>query len=111
MEREQRNNVTFENALKRASKQLEFDFDFGVTKEQACVMCHLSSECFGCCVKCKAEDKNGTCGGQSCSLQSRDTDGQRWDAWMYLVATSLPELKKFIPKKYRKSLKLLYGNN
>jgi len=25
--------------------------------------------------------------------------------WMYLVATSLPELKRFIPRKWRKELK------
>lgn len=29
---------------------------------------------------------------------------QRWDTWMYLVSTSLPELKRFIPVKYRKHL-------
>lgn len=73
------------------SKQLELDF--GVTPEQACIMCHLSSECSGCCKKCGKE-----C-GQNCSLPSMALDKMRWDAWMYLVATSLPELKRFIPRK------------
>ena len=35
----------------------------------------------------------------------RSERGQRWDTWMYLVSTSLPELKRFIPVKYRKHLK------
>lgn len=29
--------------------------DFGVTREQACIMCHLSSGCGGCCEKCRKE--------------------------------------------------------
>ena len=35
----------------------------------------------------------------------RSERGQRWNAWMYIVSTSLPELKRFIPVKYRKHLK------
>ena len=35
------------------TKQLSFDF--GVTPEQSCIMCHLASECSGCCNKCIAE--------------------------------------------------------
>ena len=87
------------------TKQLSLDMDYGISKEQACILCHLSSECAGCCVKCKAENKNGTCYGQNCSIPSREHEGQRWDTWMYLVSTSLPELKRFIPVKYRKHLK------
>lgn len=86
-------------------KQLSLDMDYGISKEQACILCHLSSGCAGCCVKCKAENKSGTCQGQNCSIPSRDHDGQRWNAWMHLVSTSLPELKRFIPVKYRKHLK------
>ena len=85
--------------------QLSLILDYGISKEQACIHCHISSECAGCCVKCKAENKSGTCQGQNCSIPSRDHDGQRWDTWMYLVSTSLPELKRFIPVKYRKHLK------
>ena len=70
--------------------QLSLNLDYGISKEQACILCHLSSECEGCCVKCKAENKN---------------DGNRWDTWMHLVSTSIPELKRFIPVKYRKHLK------
>ena len=87
-------------------KQLEIDFGtYGVTREQACIMCHLSSECSRCCVKCKAEGKNGSCNGQSCSQQSKDIDGKRWETWIYLVKESLPELRKFIPRKYLKLVK------
>lgn len=85
--------------------QLSLNLDYGISKEQACILCHLSSECAGCCVKCKAENKSGTCQGQNCSIPSRDHDGQRWNAWMHIVSTSLPGLKRFIPVKYRKHLK------
>ena len=37
------------------SMQLDFLYDFGVTREQACIMCHLSSGCGGCCEKCRKE--------------------------------------------------------
>lgn len=30
-------------------EQQRFLFDYGVTPEQACIMCHFSSECGGCC--------------------------------------------------------------
>ncbi len=78
--------------------QLSFNFSFGVTREQACVMCHLSSECEGCCLKCK----KGNCAGQVCSQSTRDHDGQRFLTWIYLVKTTLPELRRFVPKKYLK---------
>lgn len=87
-------------------KQLEIDFGtYGVTREQACIMCHLSSECDKCCVKCIAAGDNGSCGGQVCSLPTRDNEGQRWEAWIHLVKTTLPELRKFIPQKYKKLVK------
>lgn len=84
------------------SRQLSFIFDYGVTREQACIMCHLSSECEGCCLKCT---KDNGCHGQLCSQPYRDHEGQRWNTWIYLVRTSLPELKRFVPKKYHKYLK------
>lgn len=89
----------------KMTRQDRFNFEYGVTKEQSCIMCHLSSECGGCCAKCRAEGMNGTCYGQNCSIPSREHDGQRWDAWIHLLATSLPELERFIPKKYRKYLR------
>ena len=85
--------------------QLDLNMEYGISKEQACILCHLSSGCSGCCVKCMAEEKNGSCYGQTCSLPRRDHDGQRWDTWMYLIPNFYPELKKFIPEKYRKHLK------
>lgn len=86
-------------------KQLEFKFNYGLSKEQACILCHLSSECSGCCVKCRTEKKNDSCQGQTCSQPFREQEGARWDTWMYLVSECLPELKRFIPAKYRKYLK------
>ena len=73
---------------------------YGISREQSCILCHLSSGCGGCCNKCKAHGDNGACYGQSCSLPFRDHEGVRWDTWMHLVSTSFPELRKFIPKKY-----------
>ena len=84
-------------------KQLEIDFGtYGVTREQACIMCHLSSECSGCCIKCIAEGRNGSCNGQTCSQLTRDNEGKRWETWIHLVKNNLPELRKYIPKKYKK---------
>ena len=80
------------------TRQLDFNFDFGCTREQACIMCHLSSECDGCCLKCK---KDGCC-GQMCSQSYRDHEGQRFETWMYLVKTFYPHLRKFVPKKFLK---------
>lgn len=86
--------------------QLKFDFEYGISREQACILCHLSSECAGCCVDCTAEGMNDGCNGrQECTLPSRGHNGQRWETWMYLVAHSLPKLRRFVPKKYRKCLK------
>ena len=65
------------------SRQLSFIFDYGVTREQACIMCHLSSECEGCCLKCT---KDNGCHGQLCSQPYRDHEGQRWNAWIYLAS-------------------------
>lgn len=87
------------------TKQLSLNMQYGISKEQACILCHLSSECAGCCIKCKAEGRNNSCSGQDCSLPYREFEGQRWDTWMNLVANNLPELKRFIPVKYRKHLK------
>lgn len=85
------------------TKQL--NFDFGVTPEQSCIMCHLSSECSGCCNKCIAEGRPCSNSMQSCSRPNAAFEQNRWNNWLYLVATALPELKKFIPKKYKKELK------
>ncbi len=80
---------------RRKPRQLELGLVYGVTREMACIMCHLSSECEGCCLKC---DK--PCGGQTCSQPTRDHEYNRFMTWMYLVNTSLTELKRFVPKKY-----------
>lgn len=92
------------------NRQEKFTFDYGVTREQACIMCHLSSECGGCCNKCRAEGRNGSCYGQVCSQPNREHQGMRWNAWMNIVATAIPELRRFVPKKYIKALKREYGS-
>jgi hypothetical protein len=86
------------------NKQLSFDLNYGISHEQACILCHLSAECEGCCAKCN--HPNG-CQGQCCSQPSRERDGLRWDTWMYLLKTSLPELARFIAPELRKK----YGIN
>ena len=80
----------------------QLSFDFAVTPEMSCIMCHLSSECNGCCRKCAKP-----CGAmQNCSLPYAQNELPRWHTWVALVRDALPELKQFIPKKYHKSLKL-----
>lgn len=62
--------------------QLSLSLDYGISREQSCILCHLSSECGGCCARC--DHKDG-CQGQSCGQPFRDKEGQRWDTWMYLL--------------------------
>lgn len=88
--------------MSKNNRQERFNFEYGVTREQACIMCHLSSECADCCEKCRAQGKNGTCYGQTCSLPSRNHDGQRWDTWLYIVANFRFDLRRFVPRKYWK---------
>lgn len=75
-----------------------FNFQYGISREQACILCHLSAECSGCCIKCGHDG----CQGQMCSQPSREHDGQRWETWMYLLRENLPHLKKFIKPELRK---------
>ena len=65
-------------------------------------MCHLSAECGGCCVRCIAEGRNGTCHGQICSQPGRDHMGRRFETWMYIVRNFRPDLKRYLPRKYWK---------
>lgn len=80
----------------------QLSIDFGVTDEQSCIMCHLSSNCAGCCKKCR----NPSCSGQMCSIPFAKDETARWNTWMYLVRTFFPELKKFIPKKFIRAYRL-----
>ena len=59
---------------------------YGISAEQSCILCHLSSECGGCCASC--ERYGGLCSNkaQLCSRPCKDVDGKRWDTWMHLVA-------------------------
>lgn len=68
--------------------------EHGVTAEQACIMCHFSSECGWCCLKCK----NDSCNGQECSQPYRDREGARWEAWLNIVLNndSFKHLQKFL---------------
>lgn len=83
---------------------IQLHFDFGVTQEQACIMCHLSANCEMCCVKCQAQGKECSNAMQACSQVDLDKQGARWDTWMYNVAVHFPELKKYIPKKYKQQV-------
>lgn len=84
--------------------QLELNFQYGISREQACILCHLSSECGGCCRKCTKND----CNGQLCSQASRNYDGKRWDTWMHLISTyNMKHLLRLIPSDIQKK----YGIN
>lgn len=86
-------------------RQTSLSFNYGISREQACILCHLSAECSGCCSKC---DRPNGCQGQICSHPSRNVDGQRWDAWMHLLASSeMSRLVKYIPADLQKK----YGIN
>ena len=80
------------------NKQYELHLNYGISREQACILCHLSAECSGCCLRCKKDD----CQGQRCSQEQRHTDGLRWDTWMYLVQNTLSDLQRFISPELRK---------
>lgn len=84
-------------------KVKQLSLNFGVTPEQSCIMCHLASECSGCCNKCIAEGRPCSNSMQSCSRPNAAFEQNRWDNWLYLVATALPELKKFIRKNIKKN--------
>ena len=86
------------------SKQL--GLPLGVTPEQACIMCHLSAECGGCCRECAARGKSCSNNAQLCSQEGLESQGPRWDSWMELVRTTLPALRKWVPRKYWKELGL-----
>ena len=87
--------------------QTSITFNYGISREQACILCHLSSECGGCCCKC---DKSGGCQGQTCSLPTRDLEGQRWDTWMHLVA-NYDHIKENARKVIPADLQKKYGIN
>ena len=78
--------------------QLSLNMEYGISREQSCILCHLSAECSECCAKCKKND----CQGQVCGQPFREHEGQRWDSWMYLVTHQLRHLLRFIPKEQRK---------
>lgn len=84
------------------AKQLAFDFE--VTAEQACIMCHLSSECSGCCRKCIEDGKNGSCNSRQLCTQGSLEQSKRWNAWIYHLKTFdySKRLIKFLPEKWRK---------
>ena len=78
----------------------------GVTPEQACIMCHLSSECGGCCRECAARGKTCSNLAQLCSREDMESQGPRWDSWIALVRTTLPKLRIWVPRNYWKELGL-----
>lgn len=89
------------------ARQTSLNFEYGINREQACILCHLSSECGGCCAKC---DKREGCTGQTCSQPTRDNEGQRWDAWMHLVG-NYPHIQQYAVKVISPDLRKKYGIN
>ena len=86
-------------------RQATISFDYGISREQACILCHLASECGGCCAKC---DHHDGCSGQSCSQPGRDHDGQRWDTWMHLVS-KYSHVQQYARKVIPANLQKKYG--
>ena len=68
------------------------------TKEEICIMCHLSSECDGCCKKCKQ-----TCNAkQYCGNDGTDQT-ERLQAWTEIVLEQkLNEVMKHNIELYKK---------
>lgn len=69
-----------------AGKNMQLEIIFPVTKTDICTMCHWSSECDDCCLKCK--DKCNS--GQVCALND-DLENlhARWEAWKYIKISEL----------------------
>lgn len=84
-------------------KHIQLQLDFGITPQQACILCHLSADCGRCCTKCKEQGKNGSCYGQICSQENLDKQQSRWEAWMYLIKnySCFSNLKRFLPKNIK----------
>ena len=87
--------------------QTTLTLDYGINREQSYILCHLASECGGCCAKC---NHNNGCHGQSCSQPGRDHDGQRWDTWMSLVS-KYPHIQQYARKVIPANLRKKYGIN
>ena len=90
--------------LNRTGTQLAFDF--GITPEQACILCHLSANCNKCCKQCESKGTQCDNSMQECSQTDLEDQGARWETWLHLVAVHYHELKKYIPKKYHRELDL-----
>ena len=90
-----------------ATQQLSLTLDYGISREQACILCHLASGCGSCCARC--DHKNG-CHGQTCSQPTRNNEGQRWDSWMHLVE-NFPHIKEYAVKVISPELRKKYGIN
>ena len=84
----------------------QLSLDFGVTPEQACIMCHLSANCDKCCKQCQSKGTICDNSMQACSQANPEYQGPRWRTWMYHVAVYFPELKKYVPQKYHKEIDL-----
>ena len=64
------------------------------TSGDICMMCHFSSECDGCCMKCKKECNSK----QICGLKGKPEDQtERLQAWLSIIKCSeMKNLKKYI---------------
>lgn len=85
-------------------RQLEFGYEYGVTKEQACILCHIAADCEGCCSKCEHR-RNGACAGTTCVQLTREEDGGRWETEMRRVNGAFKSLRRHVPEKWLKEWK------
>lgn len=76
------------------NNQLEIELQIIPTSKQICMMCHLSTECTGCCKKCTHQ-----CNGcQKCGHESSaESHIERLETWISIVKhPEMSRLKKFI---------------
>jgi hypothetical protein len=69
------------------------------TKDEICLMCHLSSECSGCChYLCK-----NSCASAQVCMQDAIEQESRLDAWIHIIEDEENSRYKQLVKKFSKS--------
>ena len=80
--------------------QLSLDMDYRISKEQACILCHLSSDVKGVVLNAKLKTKMGVVMGKY-ALNLKEHEANYINTHL---STSLPNSNDFLVK-YRKHLK------
>lgn len=77
----------------------QYRIAFIPTDSEICLMCHLSTECRGCCLVCRHQK---TCASaQLCAFESdRQIETTRWEAWMSIIENT--EYYKTLINKFKK---------